>query len=301
MGQEPRFAAVAVFVDAKVGGLGSGNPLLVFPDGGAFTTAQMSTIARAFGHHLGRFSETVFVADASTSAYSSRIFTPLEELPFAGHPTLGTAWLLRHLGAIEGEEVHQHTAAGVTTVRFSGDTVWFRRRAHAAQDLRVRDQDVDAKVARALGIERAAVGLEPRELGRSVSKLNPAVIDAGIPQLLVPVRDREALRRCRAVPEALAEVPPGHGAYCFTATRAGAIEARGMYPGLGIEEDPATGSAAASLGIYLADRLGPIELEIAQGVQIGRSSKLLVSAREGEVDVGGRCGLLFESTLATVP
>ena len=296
-----RCAAVSVFVHDAADPFVGGNPLLVFPEARDLTDGQMSKIARGFGHHLGRFSETAFVTETGADAYSARIFTPAEELPFAGHPTLGTAWLLRHLGVVSGDQVRQRTTAGVTDVRFSGDTVWFSRGGDAGQDLRVRDQESDLKVARAVGLQGGDIGLEPRELGRSLSKLNPAVVDAGIPQLLVPVRDRDALRRCRAVPEALRELPPGHGAYCFTATRAGGIEARGLFPGLGIEEDPATGSAAACLGIYLAGRLGPIDLEVEQGMQIGRPSKLSVRARDGEVDVGGRCELIFEATLATVP
>ena len=79
------------------------------------------------------------------------------------------------------------------------------------------------------------------------------------------------------------------------------MEARGFFPSYGIEEDPGTGSAAACLGIYLADRLGPIELEIAQGLHVGRPCKLHLKAREGSVEVGGRCEMVFEGRLVTVP
>lgn len=287
-----RFFQVDVFAQAPF----QGNPLAVFPEAGDLTKPQMQAIAAEMN-----LSETAFVTDTSRDSYSVRIFTPREELPFAGHPTLGTAWLLRQLGALQADEVEQRSPAGSTQVRLSGDVAWFRRSGRASEDLRGRDPDIDQRVARALGVERDAIGLEPRELGRSVARLNPAVVDAGIPHLLVPLRDGAALGRCRAVPRLVAELPPGKGVYCFTATRAGHVQARGLFPGLGIEEDPATGSAAASLGIYLADRIGPIELEIDQGVELGRPSKLRLSAREGEVDVGGRCELIFEATLRTVP
>lgn len=287
-----RFFQVDVFADAPF----RGNPLAVFPDAGDLTRQQMQTIAAEMN-----LSETSFVTESSSDSYSVRIFSPREELAFAGHPTLGTAWLLHRLGELKTTDVRQRSPAGVTDVTLSDQMVWFRRTGVAADDLSVRVPDADARVARAVGVERSAIGLEPRELGRSVAKLNPAVIDAGIPHLLVPLRDAEALRRCRAVPQLTAELPPGKGVYCFTATRAGHVQARGLFPGLGIEEDPATGSAAACLGLYLADRLGPIELEIEQGIEIGRPSKLSVSARAGEVDVGGRCEAIFEATLTTVP
>ncbi len=287
-----RFFQLDVFAEAAY----RGNPLAVFPDAGDLTRHQMQTIAGEMN-----LSETAFVTGCSSDSYSVRIFTPRDELGFAGHPTLGTAWLLRRLGELEADEVRQRSAAGETQVTVRGDVVWFRRGGTASEDLRGHVPDADLKVARAVGLEVDAIGLEPRELGRSVAKLNPAVADAGLAHLMVPVRDLHSLGRVRADPERLADLWPGHGAYCFTAIPAGGVQARGLFPGLGIEEDPATGSAAASLGIYLADRLGPIELEVDQGIEMGRPSKLRVSARLGEVDVGGRCAVIFEGALSTVP
>lgn len=287
-----RFFQLDVFAEAAF----RGNPLAVFPDAGDLTRHQMQTIAGEMN-----LSETAFVTGCSSDSYAVRIFSPREELAFAGHPTLGTAWLLRHLGDLAADDVRQTTAAGETQVTLRGDVVSFRRDGTAEEDLRARVPDADLKAARAVGLEVDAIGLEPRELGRSVAKLNPAVADAGLPHLMVPVRDLHSLARVRAAPERLADLWPGHGAYCFTATRAGAVQARGLFPGLGIEEDPATGSAAASLGIYLADRIGPIELEVDQGIEMGRPSKLHVSARPGEVDVGGRCALIFEARLGALP
>lgn len=287
-----RFFQLDVFAEAPF----RGNPLAVFPDSGELTRAQMQSIAAEMN-----LSETSFVAGCTRDSYSVRIFTPREELPFAGHPTIGTAWLLRHLDLLQENEVQQRSAAGTTPVTLSDDVVWFKRIGSAGADLRVRDHQADLKVARALGLERGAIGLEPREIGRSVAKLYPAVVDAGIPHLLVPVRDRAALAACHAVPHLLADLSAAQGAYCFTATRAGAVQARGLFPALGIPEDPATGSAAASLGVYLADRVGDIDLEIDQGVELGRPSKLFVKARGEQVEVGGRCHLVLEGSLATVP
>lgn len=287
-----RFFQLDVFAEAPF----RGNQLAVFPDDGDLTREQMQTIAAEMN-----LSETAFVTDCSRDSYSVRIFTPREELPFAGHPTLGTAWLLRKMGRLQAANVEQYSAAGTTRVTLTDEIVWFERGGTPEADLRARDAHADLKIAKALSIERDGIGLEPRELGRSVAKLNPAVVDAGIPHLVVPVRDGAALSACSAVPHLLADVARAHGAYCFTAIRAGAVQARGFFPALGIVEDPATGSAAASLGLYLADRLGEIELEVDQGVEMGRPSKLFVKAREGKVDVGGRCELVFEAALAAVP
>lgn len=287
-----RFFQVDVFADGPY----RGNPLAVFPEASDLDRAQMQTIATEMN-----LSETAFVTEYTNDSYSVRIFTPKEELAFAGHPTLGTTWLLRHLGLVGAGDVEQTSPAGPTRVTFRDGLVWFRRTATAGPDLQDRLPEAEAKVARAVGLDRGYIGLEPRELGRSVSKLEPAVVDAGIEHLLVPVRDRAALGRARAVPQLVAGLPPGKGAYLFTAVGAGHLQARGLFPGLGIEEDPATGSAAASLGIYLAARIGPIDLTIDQGIELGRPSTIHVSARDGEVDVGGRCELIFEAALATVP
>jgi trans-2,3-dihydro-3-hydroxyanthranilate isomerase len=93
----------------------------------------------------------------------------------------------------------------------------------------------------------------------------------------------------------------GGGYYCFTATQAGRVQARGFFPGVGVSEDPATGSAAADLGVYLADRLGVIDFEIAQGVEMGRPSRMFVRAHPGRVEVGGSCHLVFRGELESLP
>ncbi len=273
-----------------------GNPLAVFPDASGLSVDQMQTIAAEMN-----LSETAFVTDVEPDSYSVRIFTPQEELAFAGHPTLGTAWALKRLGKIAADKVQQLTAAGHTEVTFRDESVWFRRSGSAGDDLRVRDEQVDQKVAKALGLAPGEIGLEPRELGRSLDRLRPAETDVGIRHLLIPLRDQAALARCRPVPHLVDDLGDTVGTYCFTATRAGAVRARGFFPSLGIAEDPATGSAAAGLGVYLASRLGPIDLVIDQGVEMGRPSRLLLRASADHVDVGGRCELVMEGSLVTLP
>lgn len=286
------FLQVDVFADGPF----RGNPLAVFPDASGLDAEQMQTIAAEMN-----LSETSFVTSSDKDAYSVRIFTPREELPFAGHPTLGTAWVLRHLGRLTAERVTQRSGAGDTEVLFDPKGVWFRRRGQVTADLRNTDPKIEARIAAAVGLELADIGMEPRELGRSVNRLHPAVADAGIKHLIVPVRDAGALERCRPVAHLLEGLSEAHGAYCFTATAAGAARARGFFPALGIEEDAATGSAAACLGAYLAARIGPIDLELQQGLEMGRPSRIHVRAGEDDVQIGGACELIFEASLKTVP
>lgn len=286
------FLQVDVFADGPF----RGNPLAVFPDASGLNAAQMQTIAAEMN-----LSETSFVHSCEADSYSVRIFTPRQELPFAGHPTLGTAWVLRHLGRLTTEEVVQRSPAGETRVTLGPDVVWFRRSGEATPDLRTTDPDSDQRIAAALGLDTGDVGLEPRELGRSVNSLRPAVVDAGIKHLIVPVRDVAVLARCRPVPHLLDGLSEADGAYCFTAAGAGSGRARGFFASLGIDEDPATGSAAACLGVYLNSRVGPIEMDLQQGVEMERPSRIQIKAGAGGVEVGGSCELIFEASLKTVP
>jgi len=271
-----------------------GNPLAVFPEAGELRRDQMQAIAREMN-----LSESAFVTRAGRDSYDVRIFTPKEELAFAGHPTIGTTWVLRHLGVVEGDEVVQHSAGGDTPVRVEGDLSWFVRSGDVGNDLEDHDVHAARRIASALGLEERDVGLEARELGRS-GRLRPAIADAGVANVIVPLRDALTLSSVSVSADAVAELG-GHGAYCFTAVQAGRVRARGFYPALGIPEDPATGSAAAALGLYLATRIGDVDLEITQGVEINRESKMLVRTKAGQVEVGGRCALVAEGTLSTLP
>jgi trans-2,3-dihydro-3-hydroxyanthranilate isomerase len=282
------FLQIDVFTDKPF----QGNPLAVFADGAQLTAKQMQAVASEMN-----LSETTFVTDAADSTYRVRIFTPREELAFAGHPTIGTAFALLHLGRIEGDELVQESGLGRTALTRSGGLMWFERPGGSEADLGETDPQAEADLATALGIERAELGLEARELGRA-GRLYPAFADAGLRQLMVPVRDLDALGRC---------VPPAGlgieslGAYCFTATGAGRIRARGLWPGVGVTEDPATGSAAAALGLYLAERIGSIEFEIVQGVELGRRSLILVRAAPPTVRVGGSCRVVLRGRLEELP
>jgi trans-2,3-dihydro-3-hydroxyanthranilate isomerase len=284
------FLQIDVFTDTAY----RGNPLAVFPSAGDLHRRQMQAIAREMN-----LSETTFVTSAARDSYEVLIFTPQEELPFAGHPTIGTAWALRHLGLISGDEIYQHSPVGPTPVKTRGQDLWFSRDGSASENVEDTDPNARGRIADALRLENGAIGLEARELGRS-GLLRPAYADAGVQQLIVPVKDLDGLSRCRPDANLLGEVSSG-GAYCFTATGAGQARARGFFPGFGIPEDPATGSAAAALGLYLASRLGAIELSVKQGVEIGRPSLIRLEAEPGRVQVGGSCRMVLKGRLETLP
>ena len=281
-------------VDVFAGGPYEGNALAVFPDASELERGQMQPIAREMN-----LSETTFVTEVDEDSYRVRIFTPLQEMPFAGHPTIGTAWVLRHLGRLRADEIVQLSPAGSTTVRAQGERLWFERGGEAEADLDEANLDADRAVGAALGLEPVEIGLEARELGRA-GRLRPAFADAGLRQLMVPLRSPEALAACAPVPALVTELAD-NGLYCFTAARAGELRARGFFPGVGVSEDPATGSAAAALGLYLARRVGSIQFGITQGVEIGRSSHIEVRAEPGRVEVGGRCALVLTGRLERVP
>lgn len=284
------FLQIDVFADGPF----TGNPLAVFPDAGALSRSQMQSIASEMN-----LSETSFVTRAEDDSYDVRIFTPTEEMPFAGHPTIGTAWILKSLGHVASDEIAQRSPVGVTRVRFDKDTTWFERPGRAQRDLEDEDWIVAARLDTALGLSNDDIGLEAREIGRH-GRLRPAFSNAAFDQLMVPVKDLDSLASCSPRADLLRDIA-GVGAYCFTAVQAGRLRARGFFPTVGVTEDPATGSAAAALGIYLADRVGEINLEVVQGVEIGRPSRILLRAARGRVEVGGRCHRVLSGRLESLP
>jgi trans-2,3-dihydro-3-hydroxyanthranilate isomerase len=284
------FVQVDVFGDAAY----RGNALAVFTDSGNLSGDQMQAIAREMN-----LSETTFVTRVEDESYELRIFTPGDELDFAGHPTIGTAWVLRRAGTLKSDRVIQHSRAGETPVTLTDAGGSFERPGEVEPDLEETKTEANARISRALGLEVAQIGLDARELGRS-GRLLPAVSSAGMPMLVVPIRDRGSLRAISVRGDLLEEIAPS-GVYCFTATGVGQIEARGLFPDKGIAEDPATGAGAAATGLFLADRMGAIDVRIKQGLQIGRPSLIEVSASPGKVRVTGGCHLVFTGMLEAIP
>jgi trans-2,3-dihydro-3-hydroxyanthranilate isomerase len=263
------FRLVDVFTERPL----AGNQLCVVPEGSHVPDELMQALAREIG-----FSETTFVTEAGGDRYAMRIFTPDTELPFAGHPSLGTAFVLRSEGRI-GDHTVQTVAAGEyrVDVDLEASTAWMEQ---GAPELGPGAPDLH-EVAEAVGL--AEDDLHPG--------LPPQVVSAGLPYLLVGLVDPESLGRARPNRDLLHDLlePLGTDGYYlyFFDPDSNHARARMFGPWIGISEDPATGSAAGPLGAYLARRgaLQPGRLTIAQGVEMGRPSALLVDVAEADGDV----------------
>jgi trans-2,3-dihydro-3-hydroxyanthranilate isomerase len=279
-----RFHILDVFADTPF----SGNQLCVVSDTPAgLDTAQMQMIAREIN-----FSETTFVTERRPDGYSVRIFTPAGELPFAGHPTLGTAFALVSQGLAPAQLV-QRSKAGDVPVSVDIST-------HTATMKQLPPQFGEPLSFRP-AIARAA-SLEPEDL---VEELPILAVGTGISHVMVPVRDEQTLRRakrrsaaCHAVCNAAGNA---ESLYLFAVQGEGRVMARMFDQWEAIGEDPATGSAAGPLGAYLAQRglAGmPGRVRVAQGEMVGRPSTLTVDAscHDGiwRIEVGGGVHIVGE-------
>jgi trans-2,3-dihydro-3-hydroxyanthranilate isomerase len=294
-----RFVTLDVFTDKPFGG----NPLAVFPDARGLDHAQMGAIAREFN-----LSETVFVFPPANGSHTRalRIFSPAGELPFAGHPTVGAAHALAALGDIA-------LAGGTTRIVFEelvGPVPVMIRSEHG------RPVYCELSVAKLpeTGPPPPSRTTLAEMLGLSASDLQagsfvPQAVSCGLPFLLVPLRDRDALARASLVLERWQSVLSGFWARdIFLFTRdpdhgGTEIRARMFGPGVNIVEDPATGSAVAALGGFLAARdsraEGTLSWTVEQGVEMGRPSSLRVEADKSggavtAVRVGGGSVMMSE-------
>jgi trans-2,3-dihydro-3-hydroxyanthranilate isomerase len=263
----------------------TGNQLCVVPDGADLDPETMRSLAQEIG-----FSETTFVTSIDDDGYDVRIFTPDQELPFAGHPTLGTAYLLASEGRVASSTT-QRCGAGALRVEVDPDRGAGRMRQFPGA-LAPPFED-RAGVAAAAGLEET--DLHPDRPVRTVT--------TGLAHTIVPARDAGVVRRAELRPTAVRDVvgrTGGESLYLF-AEEGPEILARMFDPGPGIGEDPATGSAAGPLGVYLAeDGIAgmPGAITVRQGEQVGRPSRLEVEVRrEGKAWiawVGGRVRLAGE-------
>ena len=268
------FRLVDVFTDRPL----QGNQLCVVPGPVDIEDGLMQALAREIG-----FSETTFVGETGEDWYELRIFTPGGEMPFAGHPTLGTAFVLAAEGRVSSP-MTQRVAAGEFRVEVELDGDFARMHQHPPWfGPEILDR---ARVARALGLREEH--LHP--------DLPAQVVSTGLAHLLVPARDSRVVRSAMLIPHLVHEVVTDAGVdamYLFAETEQGA-KARLFAPGLVRAEDPATGSAAGPLGAYLAERelAGlPGRMVIHQGEEAQRPSTIHVEvSREGRswsVIVGG--------------
>jgi len=272
----------------------AGNPLAVVTDGDGLSSATMQAIAREMN-----LAETVFVKRPTNNRALARlrIFTTTRELPFAGHPVVGTWFLLAELGVVPAAEgrVHvlQQTGAGILPVEI---TFHDGRPMHVTMTQKAA-KFLPKRVNRAA--LAAALGLKPPDFD---SKLPVEFVSTGLTNLLVPIARRAALSRIEMNMRALAAIvaPTGTMAYCFVLDGPAHAFSRGMLP-WGIMEDPATGSASGSFGAYLVQhgRLHPGQtLHITQGVEMGRQSEIQVevNVERGKIvpKVSGSAVRVFE-------
>jgi trans-2,3-dihydro-3-hydroxyanthranilate isomerase len=279
---------VDVFTDRAFGG----NPLAVFTDGAGVSDELMQSIAKELN-----LSETTFVLPPGeqTNDFRIRIFTPTSELPMAGHPTIGTAFVLAHQGLTKKREIVFEEGVGPVSVsiQLKNGAAAFIEMRQPLPEFGQQYQDVD-RIAEMLSVRK-----------ESVSKLPVQVVSCGVPFLFVPISDLHAVRRLRLRLDVWEEVVRdclAKDIFVFTKEvqfPGSHVHSRMFAPAHGIVEDPATGGASGPLGCYLVrHQLFPSDGELRvvseQGIEMGRPSFVKIRIKHRghditDVRVGGTC------------
>ena len=294
-----RYVTVDVFTDRAFGG----NQLAVVLDAQGLSTAQMQAIAVEFN-----YAETTFVLPPRDAANDAqvRIFTVTSELPFAGHPNVGTAFVLAKEAAKPPARLKFEEGAGLVPLEIltqGGKVVGAE--LTAPQPLKRMTEASAEQAAACISLSAADIRIDRQA---------PQIISVGMPFLVTELTSREALRKAKPNADAFARVFPVDGAfaiYFYTrdvppGEKPCDLQARMFFPALsGLTEDPATGSATVALAALLADldpaRDGELRLRIGQGFDMGRPSVLLtrVVKQGGKIitaHVGGGCVTMMEGT-----
>lgn len=299
------FYQVDVFTSEPFGG----NPVAVFPEPDGLSDDQLQQIAREMN-----LSETVFVFPPTDLAavVRLRIFTPTQELPFAGHPVIGAFYLLAQLGRVP-------LTGAVTRLLYECNIGLFPVELHADVGQigyvvmsqpkpeflgPVEDPDDFYKLAISLGLPKYVV---------AEAKSPIEVVSTGLPVLILPIRTLTAVRSIRPDASAITDLCGRFGANgimvytTVTVEPDSTVHTRMFAPAIGILEDPATGSASGALGAYLVQNriidVGPMtEMVSEQGYEIERPSRILIQVDSAEsviqsVKVGGECVMVIEGTL----
>lgn len=269
------FRIVNVFAETTLGG----NPLCVFEDARGLDDATMQALALQFN-----LSETTFVLPSERATAAVRIFTPGYEMRFAGHPTLGTAHVVRDL-AKTGDALTLEFKAGVVPVTAAGDR-WTLTAPHAGAPRTAPAGLPDAEMA-------SLLGLSADDLAGS-----PMWVDTGADQLLVPLKTPDAARRAAPDSSRLDQWPQSSlgrktaYVFAFDPAQPGKVLVRYFFTKQGgVAEDPGTGSACANLGGWLlaTGHALPATYEVDQGEQVDRRCRLdLAVTADGAIRVGGR-------------
>lgn len=300
---ELRYITADVFTDARFGG----NQLAILPNAPELSAELMLSITREFN-----YSETVFVQppERPFNTRKLRIFTPGGEIPFAGHPTIGAAHVLAAIGEIPlaGEEtrITFEEGVGIVPVRIvapDGTPVFCQLSVAKTPEVGP-PLPPNAELA-------AMLGLEETDILSGV--LHPQSVSCGLPYVFIPLRDRHTVARARLNLERWERTLKGQWAEMVFIMSLDAqypssdVHARMFGPSVAVPEDPATGSACAALGGYLAMRRlghgGTLRWVVEQGFEMGRPSILDVEAdiADGKVTavrVGGSSVLVMEGTLS---
>ena len=301
-----KFYQADVFTGVPFGG----NPVAVFPNAQGLNDFELQQIAREMN-----LSETVFVLPPTNEAavVRLRIFTPTQEIPFAGHPVLGTFYVLAQLGLVGVTD-------GITRVMQECNIGLFPVEIHAEDGEVTRVVMTQPKplilgsvdemedlyhIAKTLGLPKYQI---------ADTKAPIMVVSTGLPVVIVPVRTLTAVRSIEPDGAAIVEMCERFGTNgimvytTMTVEDTATVHARMFAPAIGILEDPATGSASGAMGAYLVHNglveVGPLtEVIVEQGYEIGRPSRILVQVESDDdaiqtVKVGGQVVMVVEGTLS---
>lgn len=300
-----KFHQADVFTDEPFGG----NPVAILPDAQGLADEELQKIAREMN-----LSETVFVVPPTDPKASAkvRIFTPMQEIPFAGHPILGTFYILGKLKRLPLTEP-------ITSLFYECNIGVFpiELHVHKGQILRVvmtqpkpeflgkvDSPDSLLEIAKALGMDKRAI---------ADAKFPVEVVSTGLPVIIVPVRTLTAVRSIVPNPTAITELCRRHGANgimvftTVTVDEFSTVHTRMFASPIGILEDPATGSGSGALGAYLVHN-GVVEVAITteiiaeQGYEMDRPSRIIIQVESDddmiqEVKVGGEVVTVIEGTI----
>jgi trans-2,3-dihydro-3-hydroxyanthranilate isomerase len=258
-----RYVVADVFTDVPL----AGNQLAVFTDARAIPEHQLQPLAREMA-----FSETVFVYPAEREGHVRiRIFTPQRELPFAGHPVLGSAFVLA--APLQLQEIHLETGVGIVPVRLEREEMRIVFGRMEQPYPAVEPFPEEAALLAALGLERSELPVE--------------VYDNGVRHVYVALGSERQVAELAPDLQALSRLDAGVNCFAGSGLR---WKTRMFGAALGVGEDPATGSAAGPLAVHLM-RHGLVppgeQIEISQGAELGRPSTLYARADESLVEVGG--------------
>jgi len=306
------YRTLDVFTDTPF----AGNPLAVFPRARGLDDGQMQRIALEMN-----LSESVFVFPPETPAGTRRIriFTPGREVPFAGHPTVGTAFYLVASGEVElppeGGTLVLEENVGPVRVRVDcRDGVPVSAELTAADERFEAPADAPAdRLGALVSVPGSAVGAEGSALG--AGRLEPAFASVGLPYLVLPLRDVETVEAAALDTQLWRELlPPGAPSRMVYLVAPGGrgdgvdLHVRMFAPDAGVPEDPATGSAAAALGAYLGRRVpdGTWSWTLEQGLEMGRPSQLslgidVTGGAATAVRVGGPSVLISRGSMPAPP